>query len=450
MPRQLHHVVFAAILRRVSAELARQNARVRPPKFEVADTAGAIGAFAGDFIPEVVGNIPVALVPGHFIETSGRDHLRYVRIHMQAFELIAMRREGIEETLLIEALGEPQILLLPGDRIQVGEHLAHAAELHLQHALHLLLAQRVSPGTNPTRHLFNRAKGLFVARKHVHVEMAGHDLVIGVEGGPNVHAVAQTVEPLERECAEIAVLVLSLTFGQLGHHEVAVALQFFVSGTGESERARRKVMPTGKMTAQFAIRLLPLAERFCGGGETSRQPESMEQPVRRQSLQIFPVGFGRRTERSLLKPDVLHRERTRLQRNHLAPDQCRSAGRTGPHAMLFRRGYRRGRKNSARPCHGGRGNKLTAIDFLHGDLRMKGFYHILPSSCTDTALPSNSTVVSNFSGTAMPTPFDSLTRTIRNVLCSNIPGKLPRRSPTVNVEALSSQCRGMMEYAPCS
>jgi hypothetical protein len=81
---------------------------------------------------------------------------------------------------------------------------------------------------------------------------------------------------------------------------------------------------------------------------------------------------------------------------------------------------------------------------------MKGYYHMLPLSCTDTAFPSNSTVVSNFSGTAMPTPFDSLTRTIRNVLCSNIPGKLPRRSPTVNVEALSSQCRGMMEYAPCS
>ena len=107
--------------------------------------------------------------------------------------------------------------------------------------------------------------------------MTRHDLVIGVKRGPNIHAVAQTVETLDRECAEIAVLVLSLTFGQLGHHEVAVALQFFVSGTGESERARRKVVPTGKMTAQFAIRLLPLAERFCGGGEPSRQPESMEQ-----------------------------------------------------------------------------------------------------------------------------------------------------------------------------
>ena len=106
-------------------------------------------------IPEVVGNIPVALVPGHFIETSGRDHLGNMRIHMQASELIAMRREGIEENLLIEALGEPEILLLPGDRIQVGEHLAHAAVLHLQNALHLLIATRVNPSTNPTRHLFN-------------------------------------------------------------------------------------------------------------------------------------------------------------------------------------------------------------------------------------------------------------------------------------------------------
>src|SRR5450432_1386585 len=450
MPRQLHHVVFAAILRRVSAELARQNARVRPPKFEVTDTTGAIGAFAGHFIPKVVGDIPVALVPGHFIETSGRDYLRCVRIHMQAFELIATGREGIEETLLIETPREAEILLLPGHRIQIGKHLAHAAILHLQHALHLLFAERVSPVTYPTRHPFNCVKRLLVARKRVHVEMTGHDLVIGVEGGPNVHAVAQTVEPFDRERAEIAILVLSLTSGQLRHHEIAVALQFFVIGTGEGECARRKVLPTGKMTAQFAIRLLPLAKRFCGGGETGRQPESMEQPVRRQRFQIFPVGCGRRAEWSLLKPHVLHRKRTRLQPNHLAPRQCRSAGRTDPRAMFFRCGSWRGRKNSARPCHGSSGNKLAAIDFLHGDLRMKALYHMLPSSWTDTAFPSNSTVISNFSGAAMPTPFDSLTRTIRNVLCSNIPGKLPRRSPTVNVEALSSQCSGMTEYAPCS
>jgi tetratricopeptide (TPR) repeat protein len=117
--------------------------------------------------------------------------------------------------------------------------------------------------------------------------------------------------------------------------------------------------------------------------------------------------------------------------------------------LLFKKGNAKEAFETLR-CHGGRGNKLTAIDFLHGDLRMKGFYHMLPSSCTDTAFPSNSTVVSNFSGAAMPTPFDSLARTIRNVLCSNIPGKLPRRSPTVKVEALSSQCRGMTEYAPCS
>ena len=193
-------------------------------KIRIADAAGAIGAFAGDFVPEIVGNIPVALVPGHFIKTSGRDHLRYMRIHMQALEFIAMRREGIEETFLVEALGEPQILLLPGHRIQVGEHLAHAAVFHLQNALHLLFARgSVQLRTQPA--IFSTVlKRLLVARKRVHIEMTRHDLVIGVERGPDIHAVAQTVEPLDRECAEIAVLALSLTFGQLGHHEVAVAL----------------------------------------------------------------------------------------------------------------------------------------------------------------------------------------------------------------------------------
>jgi hypothetical protein len=67
------------------------------------------------------------------------------------------------------------------------------------------------------------------------------------------------VKTINRRKFVATAAVAGATFGQLRHHEVAAALEFFVTGTGESKSASRKVVSTDKMTAQFAIGLLPLA-----------------------------------------------------------------------------------------------------------------------------------------------------------------------------------------------
>ncbi len=135
------------------------------------------------------------------------------------------------------------------------------------------------------------SRRLLVTRQRVHVEMAGHDFVDGVERSPNVHSIAQAVEQFLRERAEIAVFVLRLALGQFGNHEIAVTLEFFVSRTGESQRASRKVMPAGKVPAQFAIGLFPITQRLRRGWQTGSQAKRMKQAVGRERLQILPVSL---------------------------------------------------------------------------------------------------------------------------------------------------------------
>jgi len=59
--------------------------------------------------------------------------------------------------------------------------------------------------------------------------MPGHDFVKGVVRGPHLHSIAQAVEQLWRERTEIAIPVLRLALGQFSDHQIAVALELFVS-----------------------------------------------------------------------------------------------------------------------------------------------------------------------------------------------------------------------------
>ena len=147
--------------------------------------------------------------------------------------------------------------------------------------------------------------------------MPGHDFVNGVERSPYIHSIAQAVEHFLRERAEIAIFVLRLALSQLGNHNIAVALEFFISRTCEGQRASRKVMPAGKVTAQFAIGLFPITQRLRGGWQTGREAKRMKQTVGGEGLQISPVSLSRRGECPWLESHILHRKWNRLRRNHL-------------------------------------------------------------------------------------------------------------------------------------
>src|SRR5208282_3733091 len=151
---------------------------------------------------------------------------------------IAVRGQGIKEPLFVETCRQAQIFGISGDTVQIAEYLAHATVFHKEHALHLLLAERIAPASHPLRHLLRSLERLLVTSKSVHVEMPRHDLVNRVEGGPNIDCIAQSVKIFLWERTEITIFVLRLTSRQFSNHQIAVVLQLFVARTGKRQSAR--------------------------------------------------------------------------------------------------------------------------------------------------------------------------------------------------------------------
>ena len=199
-----------------------------------------------------------------------------MRVYVQPLQFITVRCQRIEKPLLVKTFCEVQILPLSSDSVQVAQDLAHATIFHQEHALHLLLAKGITPASHPLCHFFGGVERLLVTCKRVHVQVTGHDLVNGVERGPDVHTITQSVKEFLWKCAKVAIFVSRLAFCQLRNHQVAVTLELFVIRTGERERTSGQVMSTGKMAAQFAIGFFPIPQGLSGsiiticGGQVPR------------------------------------------------------------------------------------------------------------------------------------------------------------------------------------
>ncbi len=101
---------------------------------------------------------------------------------------------GSKNPFLSKRCARSRYSCFPRYAVKVGQHFAHSAVLHQKHALHLLFAQRVGPTPHPARHLLHGVQRLLVAGQRVHVEMARHHFVDGIERSPNVNPVAQSVK----------------------------------------------------------------------------------------------------------------------------------------------------------------------------------------------------------------------------------------------------------------
>src|SRR5262249_46931193 len=115
--------------------------RLRLPTLIVAGAAVGVGTLADHLVPEVVGDSSVISIAGEFIDACRSDHLRNMRINVQALQLIAMAGERIEKSTLVEAPRTCQVLAIAGHGIQIREHLAHSAVLGVEHALHVLIGE---------------------------------------------------------------------------------------------------------------------------------------------------------------------------------------------------------------------------------------------------------------------------------------------------------------------
>jgi hypothetical protein len=69
------------------------------------------------------------------------------------------------------------------------------------------------------------------------------------------------------------------------------------------------------MTAQFAIRPFPAAERLCGGRQTGRDAEIVEEPIKIKVVEILAVAFLRVLEEAIEQTNLLQIEHSRLDRD---------------------------------------------------------------------------------------------------------------------------------------
>src|SRR5580693_6371092 len=104
MAGQLHHVVGAAALGRVGSEFGGKLPGVGVPGFTVARTTRAVRTLTDDLLPEILSDVPITALTSEFVVTRGGNHLRNVRVHVQAFEFVAVCGKRIEKRFLVEAL----------------------------------------------------------------------------------------------------------------------------------------------------------------------------------------------------------------------------------------------------------------------------------------------------------------------------------------------------------
>ena len=130
-----------------------------------------------------------------------------------------------EEALVIEAVRKILVPITSRHRGEVVEHLIHAAILALEHAGHVLIAQRLRPAPRPTRHALKHIERLRVGCERMHVEQTGHDLVQRVERRPDRLAIAEAIEELLGKRAQVAVAKLLLTLRELSDDSVTAGLE---------------------------------------------------------------------------------------------------------------------------------------------------------------------------------------------------------------------------------
>ena len=211
-------------------------------------------------------------------------------------------------------------------------------------------------GRCPPCHFLNHVERLLVAAIGVHVEKAGHDLVNCVEGSPHPLTLAQAVEELNWEGAQVATLQRVLALAQFTYDGIGVVLQVFISYAGIHQGASRKVVAAGVVTAKLAVWLFPSPERLRGRGNGSIDSKRVQEPVGWQRTQILTVGLHCDFARPVSQSHLLQREGTYFQGDFLMADGLARLLSCVHHGILRgschqRSGYQSGTGSGRNRCH---------------------------------------------------------------------------------------------------
>src|SRR3982751_542099 len=118
---------------------------------------------ADDAIPEERRDVVIPLIAGELVFAGDADDLRYLGVRVHVVERIDSPRERIENLPVLELRRAIEVLRLAGDRVEIGEHLVHAAELRVEHALLLFERETPEAENDPVRLLLQDVQRLRVA-----------------------------------------------------------------------------------------------------------------------------------------------------------------------------------------------------------------------------------------------------------------------------------------------
>ncbi len=209
-------------------------------------------------------------------------------------------------------------MALAGHCVEIAEGFTHASVFGAEHTLHMLIAERLGVEIDPGGHPLDDVESLFVAAVHVHVEQSSHHFVDGVERCPDLLAFAQAVKELNRKGAQIAALQRSLALAKAGDDSAGVLPEVFVRSRGIHQSTGGEVVPPRIVAAQFAIGLLPAAERLSRGGQSRCQAECVQQTIGRKRVKVSPIGFHRQLAGAVSEAHLLERKRQEFPTDPLA------------------------------------------------------------------------------------------------------------------------------------
>ena len=149
--------------------------------------------------------------------------------------------QRLQNLLVIEALGEGEIILVAGDGVKMCERLGHPAVLSPEHVLELRFVQVVGPLFGPVGELEHHLQGLRVVGLDIGVDQAGEGFVediprdIAAPNAPFVSLQVATVDLLPDLGADrtgVAIAMLLLGFGDFADHVIDAVLETLVARTG--------------------------------------------------------------------------------------------------------------------------------------------------------------------------------------------------------------------------
>ena len=157
---------------------------------------------------------------------------------------------------------------------------------------------------------------------HKHVEIPGHDFVDRVEWRPHRGPIAQSIEELDGKSAQISTVVQALlTLREFSDNPIAILLEVFIAGARVHERDRREIVAAGEVAAEFAVGGFPSAKWLRGSRQPSVDAKGMQQPIRRERLEVTAIGFHGRRGGAFPQADLLHWEWTNVPGDFLAIDR---------------------------------------------------------------------------------------------------------------------------------